>query len=53
MTVEFGLFLPQMRMDPAGLVARAQAAEVAGFTVMAAWTTSRRRSHSTSRCTRR
>ena len=34
-TVEFGLFLPQMRMDPAGLVARAQAAEAAGFTVMA------------------
>jgi len=32
---EFGLFLPQMRMTPEGLVARARAAEAAGFTVMA------------------
>jgi len=31
MTVEFGLFLPQIRMDPATIEARARAAEELGF----------------------
>jgi alkanesulfonate monooxygenase SsuD/methylene tetrahydromethanopterin reductase-like flavin-dependent oxidoreductase (luciferase family) len=33
--MEFHLFLPQMRLDPAGLEARARAAEVSGFVGLA------------------